>query len=324
MENNVAVNDMVLTTTKEPRKKKHGFSNKRYIPLYLLMLPGLVYFFINNYIPMFGLIIAFKSVNFAKGILGSAWCGLDNFTYLFKTSDAFTITRNTILYNVCFIILGIIIQVAFAIMLNEIKNKVFLKTYQSFIILPSLISMLIVTYLVYAFLSVNTGLINGQILTLFHAKPISWYASPQYWPAILTFVNIWKNAGFGCIIYLATIVGISPDYYEAARLDGATKWQQIKHITLPLLRPVIIMLTILAIGRIFYSDFGLFYQVPMDSGQLYDVTQTIDTYVYRGLMKLGDVGMSSAAGFYQSIVGFVLVMSSNFLVRKIERDSALF
>lgn len=321
MENVIARND---TAVKKVKAHKRVLYSKRYIPLILLMVPGLVYFFINNYIPMFGLVIAFKNVNFAKGILGSDWCGFSNFKYLFATSDAFIITRNTILYNLTFIALGTCVQITFAILLNEMKNKLFLRVYQSLIILPALISILVVAYLCYGFLSVDTGLFNKSLLPFFHLKAVTWYTTTKYWPFILVFVQIWKTAGFQCIIYLATIVGISPEYYEAARIDGATKWQQIKYITLPLIKPVMIMLIILAIGKIFYSDFGLFYQVPMDSGQLYDVTNTIDTYVYRGLMKLGDIGMSSAAGFYQSLVGFTLVMISNFMVRKFERDSALF
>lgn len=316
--------DAAAIKKQKPLKGKTSINYKRYIPLFLLMAPGIIYFFINNYLPMFGLVIAFKNVNFQKGILGSDWVGLQNFKYLFATSDALIITRNTILYNVAFIIIGIIVQVAFAILLNEIKQKFFLRAYQSLIILPSLISMVIVAYLVYAGLSVDTGLLNMSILPSLGIQPANWYGEPKYWPFIIPLVNVWKTAGFGCIIYLATIVGISPEYYEAARLDGASKWQQIKTITLPMLQPVIIMLTILAIGKIFYSDFGLFYQVPMDSGQLYDTTNTIDTYVYRGLMKLGDIGMSSAAGFYQSVVGFILVLVSNFIVRKVDSESALF
>lgn len=304
------------------RKKKTNW--KQYLPLFLLMAPGLIYEFINNYLPMFGLVIAFKNVNFKKGILRSDWAGLKNFEYLFKTADAWTITRNTILYNLAFIIIGMIVQVTFAILLNEIRKKYFLRLYQSLIILPQLISMVIVAYLVYAALSVNTGILNKTILPALGLEPVSWYSETKYWPFILPIVHIWKGAGFGCIIYLATIVGISPEYFEAARLDGATKWQQIRNITFPFLKPVVIMLTILAIGRIFYSDFGLFYQVPMDSGALFDVTATIDTYVYKGLMQLGDIGMSSAAGFYQSIVGFTLVMIANGIVRKLEKDSALF
>jgi len=312
----------VVSTQKRSNSKKSKV--KRYIPLFLMMAPGIIYLFINNYLPMFGIVIAFKRMDFRKGILGSEWIGLENFKYLFTTPDAFIITRNTVLYNVVFIVLGLIVQIAFAIFLNEIRPKRISRLYQNLIILPSLVSMVIVAYLVYAFLSVSTGFLNKSLFPVLGIEARNWYSESKYWPFILTLVNVWKSAGFGCIIYLATIVGINPEYYEAARLDGASKWQQIRHITLPMLRPVIITLTILNIGKIFYSDFGLFYQVPMDSGQLYDVTNTIDTYVYRALIKLGDIGMSSAASCYQSIVGFILVLVSNFIVRKLDKESALF
>ncbi|AYB47729.1 ABC transporter permease [Paenibacillus lautus] len=289
-----------------------------------MMLPGLIYLIINNYLPLFGLSIAFKDVDYSKGIWNSDWIGFENFEYLFKTQDAWLITRNTILYNAVFIILGLIVSIGIAILLNEIKNKFFARFYQSVIILPYLISIIIVSYLVYAMFSVNTGMMNNTILPALGLDPVSWYAEPKYWPYILTIVHVWKGAGYSCIVYLAAIIGIDPEYYEAAKLDGASKWMQIRKITLPMIMPVIMILTLLAIGRIFYSDFGLFYQVPMNSGALYSSTNVIDTYVFRGLMQLGDIGMSSAAGFYQSLVGFVLVLGSNYIVRKIDKDNALF
>ncbi|WP_160720882.1 ABC transporter permease [Bacillus sp. USDA818B3_A] len=289
-----------------------------------MMLPGLVYLLINNYLPMFGLIIAFKDINYAKGILGSDWIGFKNFEYLFSTRDAFVITRNTILYNGGFIILTTTIAIAVAIMLNEVKNKLAKSFYQSVILLPFLISMVIVSYLGFAFLSEDVGYLNKTILPMLGIDSISWYNEAKYWPYILTFIHIWKGVGFLCVIYLAAIIGIDQEYYEAATLDGANKWKQIIHITIPSIMPVIIMMTLLAIGRIFYSDFGLFYQVPMNSGALYDTTNVIDTYVYRGLMQLGDIGMSAAAGLYQSIVGFALVLLSNYLVRRKSKDNALF
>ncbi|WP_194544829.1 ABC transporter permease subunit [Paenibacillus sp. FSL W7-1279] len=289
-----------------------------------MMLPGLIYLLINNYLPLFGLSIAFKDVNYSKGIWDSDWIGFKNFEYLFKTDDAFIITRNTILYNAAFIVLGLIVSVGVAILLNEIRNKVASRFYQSVIILPFLISIIIVSYLVYAMFSVNTGMVNKTLLPALGLDPISWYTEPKYWPFILTVVHIWKAAGYSCIVYLAAIIGIDPEYYEAAKLDGASKWMQIRKITLPMITPVITILTLLGIGRIFYSDFGLFYQVPMDSGALFSTTNVIDTYVFRGLMQLGDIGMSSAAGFYQSLVGFVLVLVSNYVVRKIDKNNALF
>ena len=294
------------------------------IPLYLMFLPGAIYLLINNYIPMAGLVIAFKQVNWNKGILKSPWVGFSNFEYLFKTKEAWNITRNTLGYNIIFIILGTVIAIAVAILLNEITSMMLKKTYQTVILLPYLISMVVVSYLVYAMLSSENGFVYLSILRPLGKQEISWYTESKYWPAILIIIYIWKTFGYNCILYYATLVGIDRGYYEAAVIDGASRWQQIRHITLPELVPTIITLTLMSIGKIFYSDFGLFYQVPMDSGPLYDVTNTIDTYVYRGLIRQNNVGMSSAAGFYQSIIGFVLVLLANYAVRRISKENALF
>lgn len=297
---------------------------KYWIPVYLMMAPGLIYLFINNYMPMAGLTIAFKNVNFSTGIFSSPWCGLDNFEFLFKTNDAWIITRNTLLYNFAFIIINTVMAILIAILISEIRGKVPKTIYQSAVLLPFLMSYVIVSYIVYAFLSGDTGMVNQTFLPLLGLDKIDWYSSPQYWPYIIVFVNFWKSVGYGVLIYIAGIAGIDSSYYEAAALDGATKLKQIWHVTLPALVPSIITLTLLNIGKIFYSDFSLFYQVPMNSGMLYTTTQTIDTYVYRGLLTLGDIGMSSAAGFYQSCVGFVLVMLSNLVVKKISPENAVF
>lgn len=288
------------------------------------MLPGLLYLFINNYLPMFGVVIAFKDFNYTKGIFGSDWIGFKNFEYLFKTSDALLITRNTILYNAAFICLNLIVPVGVAILLNEVRKRWQSRVYQTVILLPYLISMVIVGYLVFAMLSADTGFLNKTILPLLGLPEVSWYSEPRYWPYILTAIHIWVGAGSLSVIYLASIIGIDSEYYEAAMIDGAGKWHQIRRITIPLLAPVITIMTLLQIGRIFYSDFGLFYQVPLNAGALQSTTNVIDTYVYRALMTLGDVGMSSAAGVYQSLVGFVLVLASNFVVRKVNKDHALF
>lgn len=301
------------------KKQKKKRSLKRYIPIYLMAVPGLVYLIANNYMPMFGIIIAFKKLNFQKGIFGSDWAGLKNFEFLFKSSTAFQIIRNTLLYNVVFIILGMIVAVAAAIFLNEIRSKFASKTYQTLIMLPYLMSWVVVSYLSYAFLATDTGLINNAF-----GLKINFYSNTTYWPFILTFVNIWKGAGYSMIVYFAAIVGIDGEYYEAAQLDGATRWQQIKNITLPHLKITIITMLILNIGRIFASDFGLFYQIPRNSGILYPVTQTIDVYVYNALMNNSNYGMSSAASVFQSVVGFVLVMITNRIARKVSADSALF
>lgn len=297
---------------------------KRYLPLYLMMLPGVLYIIINNYIPMAGLRIAFKQFNYAKGISGSKFVGLKNFEFLFKTKDAFVITRNTLCYNVVFICLGTLLAITVAILLNDIRNIRWKKLYQTVILIPFLISIVIVSYLVYAFLSADTGFINNSILRPLGLEPVSWYSTPAYWPVILVLVNLWKGFGYTSIIYFATLVGIDRGYFEAAAIDGASRWQQITNVTLPCLKPTIITLTLMSIGRIFYSDFGLFYQVPMNSGLLIDVTNTIDTYVYRGLISLNNVSMASAAGFYQSIVGFLLVLTANFVVKRVSAENSLF
>ena len=307
-----------------PYDKKEKIRWKQYLPIYLLALPGIIYMICNNYLPMFGIVIAFKKLNFAKGILASPWCGLKNFEFLFKSSTAFTMIRNTICYNVLWLILGHVLAIASAILLNEITNRFRARFYQSVILLPYLMSWVVVSYLVFAFLSADTGMFNNSILKPLGIAPVNWYSESKYWPFILTFVNHWKNNGYTMIVYFASIVGISQDYYEAAMLDGATKWQQIKHITIPQLVPTIITLMILSVGRIFASDFGLFYQIPRNTGALYNATQTIDVYVYNALMQRSDYGMASAASVFQSIVGFLMVMVTNAIVRKVSRENAMF
>lgn len=308
----------------EVKKEKKKNVLKEYWPLYLMMLPALLYLLINNYIPMAGMVIAFKKLNFAKGIWASPWAGLKNFKFLFASKDAWIITRNTLLYNVAFILINMVVGIAIAILITEVRNTKLKKIYQSAILLPFLMSMVILSYIVYALLSAENGLVNNSILPLFHIDPIQWYQKPKYWPAVLIIANCWKGVGYGCLIYIASLIGIDPSFYEAARLDGASKWQEITKITLPSLVPTIITLLLLSIGRIFYSDFGLFYQVPMNSGVLFPTTNVIDTYVYRALIEQGNISMSSAAGVYQSLVGFCVVMLSNWIVRKVDKDQALF
>lgn len=273
---------------------------------------------------MAGIIIAFKKLNFAKGIFKSPWAGLKNFEFLFKSPDARIITRNTLLYNVAFIIVNMVVGIAIAILICEVRSKKLKKMYQSAILLPFLMSMVILSYIVYALLSSENGLINNSILAAMGIDAVQWYQEPKYWPVILVIANCWKGVGYGCLIYIASLIGIDPSFYEAARLDGASKWQEITKITLPSLVPTIITLLLLSIGRIFYSDFGLFYQVPMNSGVLFPTTNVIDTYVYRALVEQGNISMSSAAGVYQSLVGFVIVMVSNWVVRRVDKDQALF
>ncbi len=302
-------------------KKKINW--KRWTPFYIMIIPGLAYLAVNNYMPLYGMQLAFKQFSYQKGINGSPWIGMKNFRFLFSTNDAFIIIRNTLLYNILWIFLGIIFGVAVAILFNEVVHKVAKRFYQTAILLPYLMSMVIVAYLVYALLANDTGLINS-LLSRFGMDKVSWYTEAKWWPFILTIVQQWKQIGFGMLLYLSSILAIDSSYYESASLDGATKWQQIKSITIPLLRPTIIMLAILNIGQIFRSDFGLFYQVPMHQGALYNTTQTIDTYVYYALMQNNNIGMSAAASFLQSIVGFVLIMVANGIVRRMDKSSALF
>lgn len=321
---------MTDRTTKRPggtiSKKNNGRFDrfKRWLPLYLMMIPGALYLIINNYIPMFGMVIAFKQVNFKVGIFASEWVGLKNFEFLFSTEDAYVITRNTLLYNIAFMIINTLLGIIFAIFICDIISKRLKKLYQSAILFPFLMSMVIVGYIVFAFFSMQSGIVNKSILPMMGKEPIFWYNEPQYWPYILIFVNTWKGVGYGCLIYISSINGIDPTFYEAAELDGASKLKQIWNITLPFLVPSIVTLTLLSIGRIFYSDFGLFYQVPRNSGLLFKTTNVIDTYVYRALMQQSNIGMSSASGVYQSVVGFILVLCSNLVVRKVSKENALF
>ncbi|RED76390.1 ABC transporter permease [Cohnella phaseoli] len=292
--------------------------------LWIMVLPGLIYLLINNYLPMFGTVIAFKDFNYTDGLWGSAWSGLKNFQFLFATQDAYVITRNTLLYNAVFIVFNLVLALTVALLLNEIRRRVLQSVYQSILLLPYLISFSIVGYLVYSFLSMEYGFINTAVLEKLGLPPVSWYMEAKYWPFILVLVNAWKYIGYSSVIYLAAMTGINQEYYEAARIDGANRWKQMTRITLPLIKPVIIVMMLLLVGRIFYADFGLFYQVTLNTGILLPTTNVIDTYVYRALIQTGDVGMSSAAGLFQSVVGFLLVFSVNLLIRKFDRENALF
>ena len=297
----------------------------RFLPLYIMLLPGAAYLIINNYLPMAGLLIAFKKINYSLGIFKSPWVGLSNFKYLFSNNDALIALRNTILYNLGFILFGNLLAIVVAIALDSAKNRYFKQVSQIVYLIPFLLSTVIVSYIVFAFLSPSNGFMNNSILPMFGVKdPIKWYNESKYWPVILNIVYLWMSFGYSSILYYSAVISIDKTYYEAAVVDGASTWKQIVHITLPGIKPTIITLVLLAIGRICYSDFGLFYLIPQHSGLLYSTTQTIDTFVYRALLELNDVGRSSAAGFLQSIFGFVLVFGANLLVNKLDKESALF
>ncbi len=315
---------IAIPNTKKSPMSKLIRNFKKYKALLLLMLPGFIVILINNYFPMFGVIMAFKRLDYSKGLFKSPFVGLENFKFLFSTSDAFRITRNTLAFNLVFIVFGIIIAVIIAVALNEIKNRLASKIYQTIIILPYFMSFVVIGFIVFAFLNPEYGFVNKTVLKAFGMKEILWYAEPKYWTIIIPLVNLWVYSGMNSVIYLASITAIDSEIYEAAYVDGASKWQQIKSITLPLLFPVIIVLTLLNLGNIFKGNFNLFFQVPMDSPALYEVTDVIDTYVYRALQKVGDISMSSAAGLYQSLVGFITVYVTNMIVKKIDPEKSLF
>ena len=276
--------------------KKRRFT-KDDLELALLALPTVVWYFLFTYLPMFGIIVAFKryrplpDTNYVVSLLKSQFVGIDNFKFLFATPDAWIMFRNTLLYNVAFIILGIVIPVSLAIMLSHLHSKKLAKVYQTVIFLPYFLSWVVVSYFVFSFLSADKGVAN-QIMTMFGKESVQWYMEKKYWPYIIIFLGVWKSMGYGMVVYLASISGIDKELYEAAIIDGASRWQQVKYITLPMLKNMIIIMFILAVGRIFSTDFGLFYRVPRNSGPLVDVTQTIDVYVYKALMGMNNIGFS--------------------------------
>ena len=291
---------------------------------YMLMaLPGAALIFIFAYAPMPGIIIAFIDLKFNLGPWASPWVGLDNFGYLIATPLTGRVLFNTLFMNAMFIITGTMGAIGVALLMNEVHGKFRARIYQSAMFFPNFISIVVVSYFVFAFLSTDEGLVNNLLKSI-GVEPMQWYSSPEYWPVILIIVSIWKGVGVSSIIYLATMVGINPEFYEAAKIDGASKLDQIRYITLPLLVPVITILTLLAIGRIFYADFGLFFIVTRNTPALYPTTDVIDTFVYRSLIQLNDVGMSAAAGLAQSVIGFILVIISNMVVRKVDPEKSLF
>ncbi len=297
---------------------------KKMIPFYIMVIPGFIYLFINNYMPMAGLVMAFQKVNFNFGLFGGQWIGLENFRFLFKSPDLWIIIRNTVGYNLVFLIGGPVLGILVAVLLNEVRQKVASRLYQTIILLPYLISITVVTYLAFAFLSNDNGMLNKTILPMLGMSPVQWYGEVKYWPFILIFIHFWKSFGFSTVIYLSSIVGISTEYYEAAEIDGASKWRQFRSITLPLIKPTIITMTIIGLGAVFRSDFGLFYQVPLNNGALFKATQTLDTYIFRGLTTATNLGLSAAAGFLQSFIGFVMVVAANLVIKKVSASDALF
>lgn len=296
---------------------------RKNIDLYLLAVPGLSFLIIFAYLPMQGHLLAFKQYRLSDGIWGSKWIGWNNFKFFFGGQDWFKVTLNTLYLNGLFLIVGLVFSAFIAVLLNEIRKAFFKKLAQSLIFLPYFISWLVVSLMAFAFLNVEDGLLN-KFLTSFGKEAVGWYQTPWVWPIILTVIYVWKFAGYYSVIFLAAMTGISKEYYEAAEIDGATRFQQITRITIPLIRPVIIMLTLLGIGRIFYGDFGMIYGIIGDNGVLFSTTDVIDTYSFRALRQMGNFSMAAAVVFYQSVMGLVCIVLFNGLVRKIDNESKLF
>ena len=315
---------MVHSDKKQLSAKKKHFIEKDDRALYVMALPTVIFLIIFAYMPMIGLVMAFQDYNVNLGMFGSKFVGFANFKYLFTTTDAWIITRNTVCYNVVFMVVNNCLAMAMAMLLSELTARRYAKVLQTVYMLPYFLSWTVVAIVVTAFLDRDKGLVNQIIKAMGGAGKTNWYQQKALWPLLLVGINAWKGVGYGTVLYLAVISGISHDFYEAAVLDGATKLQQAWYITLPQLRMVLCISIILAMGSIFRADFGLFYSVTQDSGRIYAVTDVIDTYIYRGLTKLANVGMSTAAGFYQSVVGLIMVLIANKVVTKIDPDSAMF
>lgn len=304
--------------------------NKKTLALLTMVAPGAIWLLLLRYLPIGGIVLAFKNYKifprnptFWSNLSHSKWIGLKNFEFLFKTDQALVAIRNTLLYNIVFIILGCIIPVALAIMMNEFTKKFVAKAYQTMMFFPYFLSWAVVSYFLNAFIDAQYGMVPAAQAAA-GKEVISWYTNTKPWPAIIIIANLWKNVGYSTVLYLAAITGIDANQYEAAAIDGATKWQQIRFVTLPHLRTMISILLILNVGKIFAADFGLFYNVPMQNGAFFSITQVIDTYIYRVFITTGNISQSSAAGLLQNVIGFVCIMLANAVVNRIDSESSLF
>ena len=307
------------------KKRQHTFGRdlvKNKI-LWIMILPRILYFVIFSYLPMAGIILAFENFNYNDGIFGSPLVGFQNFEFLFTSGTLWRVTKNTFLYNIVFIIVDLVVQVSLAIMLSEIACKWYKKVTQSFMFLPYFVSYVLLAAFVYNILNYEYGVLNN-ILVSMGQEPFDAYSNKEIWKYLLVFFNEWKGMGYGIVIYLAALMGISSEYYEAARIDGASKWQEIFKITLPLMKPTVIIVTLFAVGRIMKGQFELFYQLIGNNGTLFETTDIIDTYVFRSLTQTFNPGMGTAAGLYQSVISFILIVTVNFLVKRAEPDYALF
>ena len=322
IENNVFSDDKISTAG---IKQESSFTRalRKNRVLLMMLIPAFLYFFIFSYLPMSGAIVAFKSYNFREGIFGSPWVGFSNFEYFFKSGQAWTVTRNTILYNVGFIVVNTVLQMGLAIFISEIGGKYFKKVTQTAMFLPYFISWVVVGMIAYNFLNVDYGTVN-TILNKLGMESINFYGTKWIWPRIITAFCAWKNVGYGTVLYLAAIMGIDQEIYEAAQIDGANIFQRIFKVTIPCLVPTLIILTLLSIGNIFRGDFQMFYQLVGNNGPLFPITDVIDTFTFRSLIQSGEVGMSAAAGLYQSIFCFITIIITNKIVKSYDKDYSLF
>lgn len=306
-------------------KGKHPFlwDLKTNWVLWLMLVPIAAFFIINSYLPMVGIYFAFTDFNFIGGLFGSPFVGLKNFEFLFKSNVLWRLLRNTILYNIAFILIGNVAQIFIAILISQLTCKKFKKTTQTMIFMPYFVSMVVVGVVSYNLFNYENGLFNG-IITGLGLEQIDFYTKKWLWPLIILFFNIWKGLGYGVVVYLATIMGIDPGLHEAAMVDGATVFQRIRYIVLPHLKPTFIILLIYALGGIVRGNFDLFHQLVGGNGQLYAVTDILDTYVYRSATETFDFGMGTAAGVFQSVIGLVIVMVVNWLIKRKNAEYAMF
>lgn len=302
-----------------------GFLRKLYrYRIYLLMLsPAIIYTLIFSYYPMTGIVLAFKQYNFRDGIWGSPWNGLENFMFFFKSGQAWRVVRNTVLYNGAFIILETALNISVAVFITEIRSKFFRKAAQSFMFLPYFISWVVVGVIAFNIFSSDYGFMNTLLIAA-GAEKISFYTTPQVWPFIITFFYLWKGVGYGSVVYLAAVMGIDTSIYEAAQIDGCNVFQRIFRVTIPSIRPTMIILILMSLGRIFKGNFDMFYNLAGTNGLLYEYTDVIDTLTMRALITNNNYGMSAAVGFMQSVLCFITILIANKVVTMYDKDSALF
>ena len=314
---------VIENVTLVKKKKRSKAFSKSNLTLLGMCVPVILFMIIFNYIPMIGVTIAFKDFRYDLGFLNSEWVGFKNFEFFFKSDGWYIVLRNTIGMNLLFITFGMFTQICLALLMNELRKKLFIKVYQTILFFPYFLSWVVISYIVYAFLSPTSGYLN-TILGSLGMDQVMWYDAPEYWVTILVILQVWKGMGYGTILYYSALLGVDPEYYDAASIDGANKFQQIWHISIPFLKPMMTIILILSIGHVMNADFGLFYQVTLNSGRLLSVTEVVNTFVYRALTQTGDVGMASATGLFQSFVGFILVFGSNMVVKKINPENSFF